>query len=70
MAKILVFPDGSEIPVVEDGGRYWITANARYSKANTDIRVKRVSDEEMKKQKEADAIKKNRSPKTEDDKAE
>ena len=44
MAKILVFPDGSEIPVVEDGGRYWITANAKYSKSNKDITVKRVPD--------------------------
>ena len=42
MAKILVFPDGTEIPVIADDGRYWVTESARYSKTNKDFLVKRA----------------------------
>lgn len=64
MAKVLVFPDGTEIPVVSDGGRYWNTEHARYSKANSDIVVKRVPDADIEKQKR-DAVKKERQSKKE-----
>ena len=65
MTKVLVFPDGTEIPVVSDGGRYWITDHARYSKANGDITVKRVPDAEVEKQRR-DAARKERQAKKEE----